>query len=174
MIFSIWATAQTNGWEKLAFAGSDIQPAVELGDPRVAPWNLGHKLASAMSVALIHGEVRSSFVPADALSTALGRPNREQVNTTRASAATTLQLLELTNGETLNRLLKQAADKVMADKPASNHALIAGLYAKALCRQPTDKELQLAGELLGQPATREHVQDLIWSMAMLPEFQLIY
>ena len=33
---------------------------------------------------------------------------------------------------------------------------------------------KLAGELLGEPVQREQVEDLLWSMAMLPEFQLIY
>jgi mono/diheme cytochrome c family protein len=170
----VWSKTKTNGWEKLDFAAQDAQPAAELGDTGAAPWNLGRKLARALSVALIHGEVRSSLVPADALTTALGRPNREQVSTTRSSTATTLQALELTNGDLLSRLLEKAADKVLADKPASSREWITQLYAKALGRTPTAKELDLAEALLGQPMQKEHVEDLLWAMAMLPEFQLIY
>ena len=45
--------------------------------------------------------------------TALGRPNREQVVTTRPSAATTFQALELTNGETLADILKRGAQNLL-------------------------------------------------------------
>ncbi len=51
------------------------------------------------------GRIRASMVAADPLMVALGRPNREQVVTTRATTATTLQALELTNGETLAKVL---------------------------------------------------------------------
>ena len=36
------------------------------------------------------------------------------------------------------------------------------------------EELKLGTELLGAPVRRESVEDLLWSVAMLPEFQLIY
>ena len=39
---------------------------------------------------------------------------------------------------------------------------------------PTRQELQLAEELVGQPVRKEGVEDFLWAMAMLPEFQLIY
>jgi hypothetical protein len=34
--------------------------------------------------------------------------------------------------------------------------------------------LQLAREVVGQPIQPAGVEDLLWSVAMLPEFQLIY
>ena len=52
--------------------------------------------------------VRAALVNADALMRSLGRPNREQVVTTRPDALTTLQALDLANGETLNGLLQRA------------------------------------------------------------------
>src|SRR5690606_1057152 len=58
------------------------------------------------------GTIRASLVAADPLMTALGRPNREQVVTTRASAATTLQALQLINGETLALRLAQGAERI--------------------------------------------------------------
>ena len=118
--------------------------------------------------------MRASLVAADPLAVALGRPNREQVITTRASAATTLQSLELTNGDTLSRLLKQGAEKILAEKPSSGRELVTQLYAKALGRKPTRDELKLSSELLGKPVQAEHVEDFLWAMVMLPEFQLIY
>jgi hypothetical protein len=85
-----------------------------------------------------------------------------------------LQALELTNGETLSRVLKQGAEKVLADKPGTSRGLVTQLYARALGRKPNGAELKLAEELLGQPAQAETVEDLLWALAMLPAFQLIY
>ncbi|MCW5977528.1 MAG: DUF1549 domain-containing protein [Bryobacteraceae bacterium] len=48
---------------------------------------------------------------------ALGRPIRDQVVTTRAGEATTLQALELVNGETLTRWLSRGARKMLGELP---------------------------------------------------------
>jgi hypothetical protein len=45
---------------------------------------------------------------------------------------------------------------------------------KALGRDPSSGEMKLAGDLLGHPVQAEGVEDFLWSLAMLPEFQLIY
>ena len=105
---------------------------------------------------------------------ALGRPNREQVMTMRASAATTLQALELTNGGTLTKLLKRGAEKIAAKPPASTREFVSRLYVQALGRNPSRAERKLAGEMMGQPVREEGVEDFLWAMTMLPEFQLIY
>ena len=85
-----------------------------------------------------------------------------------------MQALELTNGDTLNRVLTAGAKKLLSAKAPSSRELVTTLYGKALGRKPTAKELKLAGELLGEPVQHQQVEDLLWSMAMLPEFQLIY
>jgi hypothetical protein len=117
--------------------------------------------------------VRASLVAADPLAVALGRPSREQVITVRPSAATTLQALELTNGETLAKVLHQGAEKLASTAPAPDK-LTDRLYRQSLGRSPTSAEQLLAAELLGQSVQKEGVEDLLWAMAMLPEFQLIY
>jgi mono/diheme cytochrome c family protein len=120
-----------------------------------------------------NGPVRASFVATDPLMTALGRPNREQVVTSRADTATTLQALELTNGETLARVLGRGAEKIVANAP--NPAdLIPKVFKGALGRDPTTTERVAAAELLGSTLQKESVEDLLWSLTMLPEFQLIY
>jgi len=48
------------------------------------------------------------------------------------------------------------------------------LYVKALGRKPTAAELKTAEEILGNPVQKEGVEDLLWAMIMLPEYQLIY
>jgi hypothetical protein len=121
----------------------------------------------------VTNEIRASLVAADPLASAMGRPNREQVVTSRASAATTLQALELTNGDTLAKLLQTGSEKLVSAAPPTDE-LIQRLYHKALGRNPTSPETALASGLLGQPVKKEGVEDLLWAMIMLPEFQLIY
>ena len=47
------------------------------------------------------------------------------------------------------------------------------IYETALGRLPTESEAQLALEIVGTPATGEGLEDFLWSICMLPEFQLI-
>jgi len=122
--------------------------------------------------AAVTNRVRAGFVAADPLTTALGRPNRDQVNTIRPTAATTLQALELTHGQTLNEVLNAGAKQLVAGNPAPE-ALIDRVYLEAFGRKPTRPERKLAANLLGRPVKPEGVADLLWSMTMLPEFQLI-
>jgi hypothetical protein len=51
------------------------------------------------------------------LSRGLGRPIRDQVFTERTTEATTLQALELVNGETLTRFLQRASKKMLGELP---------------------------------------------------------
>jgi hypothetical protein len=129
--------------------------------------------AAALPQAARDGKVRASLVAADPLMTALGRPNREQVVTVRASAATTLQALELTNGATLADILKRGAEKNVAAASAPR-AFTERLYLQALGRKPRAAESYFAQKLIGSPPRREGVEDLLWAVVMLPEFQLIY
>ena len=104
---------------------------------------------------------------------AIGRPNRELVVTVRSSVATTLQALELTNGETLTRILQEGAEH-WVQRASATLDLVNGVFLAALGRPPTPAESQLALEMVGEPAATAGVQDLLWAMTMLPEFQLIY
>ncbi|MCE9545790.1 MAG: PSD1 and planctomycete cytochrome C domain-containing protein [Planctomycetia bacterium] len=121
---------------------------------------------------------RAALADADNLARALGRPSREQVVTSREPAATTLQVLELTNGTTLDNLLKRGAEQLVpkpaavTDQTAVNQ-LIEQIYLRTLARRPLPNEIEIARGLTGTPATREGVQDLVWSLIMLPEFQLV-
>ena len=47
------------------------------------------------------------------------------------------------------------------------------VYLRALSRPPSDAELSVAKELLGDSPNAEGVEDLLWAITMLPEFQLI-
>ncbi len=116
---------------------------------------------------------RAALIDADPLLIALGRSNREQVVTERPKTATTLQALELTNGAPLSALMEKGAKKwaEAADEPAK---LVERIYRRALSRMPTAAEQTLALELLGSRPAAEGIEDLLWAVVMLPEFQLIY
>lgn len=169
----LWTVDAPEGWFKPEFAAANWNRAADLGAPDLAPWKLGETLAETTANLDFFQKVRASLANNDALMTALGRPNREQVVTTRPSAATTLQALELTNGALLANELKKAGAQLAQENPEAEH-LIAKLYEKAFSRKPTDSELSLSKELVGSPVKSEGVEDLLWAMTMLPEFQLIY
>lgn len=166
------STSPTGKWREAGFAG-DWAAAHVLGGPGLAPWNVAEALASAVAGKTVYGNVRASLTAADPLALALGRPNREQVTTVRQSTATTIQALELTNGDTLAKLLKRGAGLLVATH-ADGRTLAERVFRQALSRPPTRQELNLAVELIGEQPEREGVEDLLWSVAMLPEFQLTY
>jgi hypothetical protein len=161
-------------WEKVDFTPEGWIPAAELGKISVQPWQLEKRFMAALSGAAQYNRTRASLVASDALMTALGRPNREQIITTRPTAATTLQALELTNGAALADLLRRGAENLLARTPVSSADLINTIYEKAFGRKPSQEELRLAADLAGPSLEKEGVEDLLWAVTMLPEFQLIY
>lgn len=168
-------SSRADDWNKPQVSPDRWQPVAVLGDVTISPWNVPANFVQQALARTGYGEVRAALVAADSLQVALGRPNREQVITVRASAATTLQALELTNGAELSHILGRGAEKLLAEQNgASSSDLAKELYRTALGRSPTPKELSAARELIGQPAQRSGVEDLMWALAMLPEFQLIY
>jgi hypothetical protein len=119
-------------------------------------------------------KVRASLMDCDALQRSLGRPNREQVVTQRGELLTTLQALDLSNGQRVTDLLKAGAAKVLADqKGQSVDKIIDEVFQDALSRLPKTSERATAREILTDKPTPESLADLIWVVVMLPEFQLI-
>ena len=115
---------------------------------------------------------RASLVKNDPFLTALGRPNRENVSTSRISQANLLQALELTNGNKFNLSLRKGAE-IWAQKYPTGESLVKALYLKALGREPSFKEMTLAVKYIGKKPSVEGIQDLVWAVTLLPEFQLI-
>ncbi|MCY2939679.1 MAG: PSD1 and planctomycete cytochrome C domain-containing protein [Planctomycetota bacterium] len=118
--------------------------------------------------------VRVSLMNADALTRSLGRPNREQVVTTRPDQLTTLQAIDLANGKEITQILASGAAALRKAHPATKPVgLIVLGYERALGRQPTSDELQVATDIIGSKPTDDSVADLLWTIFMLPEFQII-
>jgi len=168
------SSEKVKDWEKPKFDASNWKPAIELGGVAMLPWNMETQFRSALAAPDNYGKVRAVLANADVLQVALGRPNREQTVTTRLSAATTLEALELTNGRELADLLRRGAQNALEENGGSGEDLIRAVYARALGRKPTTDEMKLARGVVGQPAASGGVQDLLWAVTMLPEFQLIY
>jgi hypothetical protein len=121
-----------------------------------------------------HRFVRAALVKSDPLMRSLGRPNREQVVTTRGDILTTLEALDLSNGQGFNDTLARGADQLLKASPGVTADELADMiYKKALGRRPTDRERAAARELVGSPATPDGLADLLWVVTVLPEFQLI-
>ncbi|MFM6949303.1 MAG: DUF1549 domain-containing protein [Aquirufa sp.] len=116
--------------------------------------------------------VRASLVRNDVFLTSLGRPNRETVSTSRTSQANLLQALELTNGSKYNQTLQTGAKKWIASYQNSS-SLIQDLYVAILGRKPNSRELRTALNFMGNKPKVDGIQDLVWVIQLLPEFQLI-
>jgi hypothetical protein len=116
---------------------------------------------------------RAAFVKNDPFLTSLGRPNRETVSTSRTSQANLLQALELTNGNKFTETLKSGAKEWIVKYPTTD-TLVTELYKRALGRKPVAKEITAARKILGSKPSEEGIQDLVWALALVPEFQLIY
>lgn len=109
----------------------------------------------------------------NSLSQALGRPIRDQVVTQREQEATTLQAIELANGEALASRIRQGAEGLFAEsKNKDPKKLIERIYQHALSRKPSPEESRLAREFLGEISI-DSISDFLWTMLLSPEFQYI-
>lgn len=115
---------------------------------------------------------RASMQQSDFLQRALGRPNREQVVTSRPQELTTLQALDLANGEALNTMIQQGATKLLTEhQDKTPDEMVTLVYNRALSRDPSSAERKLCLTMLGDPIIQEGLEDMLWSVFMLPEFQ---
>jgi hypothetical protein len=152
--------------------GPSLQP-ITRRDFAGLPVELGPQLSPVVSTVAQTGNIRAALLAADPLQVALDRPNREIVTPLRASTATTLQALELTNGATLDARLQKAAAARRPEAAAAPAAWLHKVYRHALARPPSPVETSVATEILGQPVTPEGVADFLWILVNHPEFQLI-
>ncbi|WP_395752423.1 DUF1549 domain-containing protein [Prosthecobacter sp.] len=117
--------------------------------------------------------IRASLMKSDFLMRTLGRPNRDQIVTARPNDLTTLEAIDLANGSVLAGAIAKGAQRLLALKDSSPSALITNLYLQALCRSPSATELATAQSLIGEKPTQQSLEDLLWAVCMLPEFQVV-
>ncbi|MEW4452436.1 DUF1549 domain-containing protein [Bremerella sp. JC817] len=118
--------------------------------------------------------VRASLLKSDFLMRSLGRPNRDQVVSVRPLELTTLEAIDLSNGETLASMLHQGAEQLQQQSWESPEAMVTWLYQFTLSRNPTEAELTTLSQSLGDEMSTEAIEDVLWAVFMLPEFQLVH
>ena len=116
--------------------------------------------------------LRASLVQQDPFLKTLGRPSRENVATDREEETTMLQALMLSNDHFLHQGIEEAATKLLAEMKERD-ALIDYVFYAALGRMPQEGERESVHTIMSPSPTSSEVEDLIWSVILLPEFQYL-
>jgi hypothetical protein len=124
--------------------------------------------------------VRASLIKADPLMRSLGRPNRDQIVSMRPTELTTLEAMDLSNGQTLADWLERGAvlwnarrASAQTGDAAASRELIDRIYMHALSRHPRTEEIATIEEWIGPTLEVTELEDILWSVVMLPEFQYV-
>ena len=119
-------------------------------------------------------DARASLVMQDDFMKTLGRPVRENVVTKRDDENTLLQSLMLTNGSQFHKSIAIGAKSWLRQYGDQYDTLVNQLFLDLLGRKPSNKEQQWLIKQLKQSEEPQLVlEDVIWSLLLLPEFQLI-
>ncbi len=169
-----WTKSHPDDKGKFKTLPDDWQPAVPIKDPSVWTSRVGGKLSEMLSqISNVHVRmVRASLVKSDFLMRSLGRPNRDQIVNVRPEELTTLEAISLSNGQTLADALSVGSKKLLAISDSPDQ-FIHWMYRAALSRNPHPAELAALTESIGSKLTEQNIQDTLWSVLMLPEFQLV-
>lgn len=170
-----WTAQQPDRNGRFQTPPTDWQPAALVANPEVWSSQVGSELATIVSQgsAAAGLMVRASLVKSDFLMRSLGRPNRDQIVTVRPADLTTLEAIDLSNGQILADILDRGSKKLIAEKWSSTTEFVQWLYRSALSRDPSPEELAVLTEALGDKLTEQGIQDALWSVVMLPEFQMV-
>jgi len=170
----LWTKTLPDGKGKFKTEPTDWQAAAAVNGAAVwqgvHPQLLAALAASGQSVGL---KVRASLVKSDFLMRALGRPNRDQIVTVRPESLTTLEAIDLANGESLADSLQRGGVKLAARDWKSADEFATWLFRSTLSREPSPAELATMKAELGEKLTAQGIEDALWSVLMLPEFQLV-
>ncbi len=128
-------------------------------------------LSQAMSVD--RRLTRASLMKSDFLMRTLGRPNRDQIVSMRPSELTTLEAIDLANGQKLAELMTLGAKRLAGMTWKDNAGLVVHMYRTALTRDPTSHELAIAKTSLGESPSETSIEDLLWAICMTPEFHYV-
>lgn len=128
--------------------------------------------ALAKAAASSPNMVRAALLKSDFLMRSLGRPNRDQIVTSRPNELTTLEAIDLSNSETLAGYLSAGAKTLAGRDWKSGDELINHLFLSALTRLPSEEEKELFQEI-GENPNEESVSDALWALTLTPEFLFI-
>lgn len=169
-----WTASIPDDNGKFKNAPTDWKPAVAVDSPGTWSGRVGPEIQALLNQSAGGSVkmVRASLVKSDALMRSLGRPNRDVIVSMRPSDLTTLEAIDLANGQTLADDLARGA-KTILSKPTSTGPLGVWLFRFAYSRDPSPEELAVTNEVLGQKPDEQRLQDLLWAVIMQPEFQLV-
>lgn len=171
-----WTAQVPKNTGKFAKQPNDWQPAAVTKAQEVWMGRLRPILAQMLSQG-VDGQrymVRASLLKSDFLMRSLGRPNRDQVVSVRPLELTTLEAIDLSNGEVLANTLRRGAKQLSQREWESPQQFVSWLYHFALSRDPSETELATLVESLGPDMPTEAIEDVLWAVFMLPEFQLVH
>jgi hypothetical protein len=176
-----WTTSVPNARGTFAAAGkAKVKPVEPVWQPvslvkseawRKAEVRMAEMLAGVDGTSSL--PARASLMKSDMLQRALGRPNREQIVSMRPNELSTLEAIDLSNGQALTSLLAAGAAKLKKRNWSSPEELARWLYVSALSRDPAPAELKVAAGMVGNELSEQGIADLLWAVCMLPEFQTI-
>lgn len=170
-----WTSQEADRNGKFKTEPSDWKPAELVANPGIWSGRVGPQLMSILNGGADGASlmVRASLVKSDFLMRSLGRPNRDQIVTVRPADLTTLEAIDLSNGQILADILERGSKRILAKNWKSPAEFVNWLYRFALTREPSPQELAVLTEALGEKLTEQGIQDALWSIVMLPEFQLV-
>lgn len=171
-----WSPTLPDGNGKYRTPATDWKPVVEL--KALPVWTERTQGPAAAYLALLTQQnvpmVRSALLKSDFLMRSLGRPNRDQIVSMRPDELTTLEAIDLSNGNVLFAALTKGAEQLVKREWSSTAELVQWVYVYALARTPTPAELATAVELLGDKPAAPAVADLLWAVLMQPEFLFVH
>ncbi len=167
-----WTSALPTNQGNFKPEPTDWKPAVVL-DSKI--WaSASEKIPAQLAAASRPGPmVRAALLKSDLLMRTLGRPNREQIVTTRPNDLATLEAMDLNNGAIFDKRLAEGAKSLLEANLGSPAEFATHVWMAALSRPPTPQELELSVSLLGEKPDTATVQDFLWGVFMLPEFQIV-
>ena len=155
--------------------GGQWKSAAELHPHGKGPWNSPLKPEMILELGGGGGNtppVRAALVKNDFLMRSLGRPHRDQVVTSRPRDLTTLQAIDLANGDLMAGHLKKGA-QVFAQEGKNSGELVAWVFKHAFSRAPTTGERAVMSGVIGDGRNAQSLEDFLWLVFMQPEFQIV-
>ncbi len=156
--------------------GPDWTGAFEVSKPEVWMSRIENQLRMQLATGMFSQAwmVRSSLLKSDSFQKTLGRPNRDQIVTSRPATWSTLEALDLNNAQVLDYYLAEGAKFLFAEGQLGSTGIVERIYRKGLSRLPNDEERRIGIDAMGSASPSvERIQDFLWTIVMLPEFQII-
>lgn len=169
-----WTAETPNAAGKFKTPPGDWQPAVPVANQQTwaaVAGDLKNALARASFVP--QRMMRAALLKSDPLMRTLGRPNRDQIVSMRPNDLSTLEAIDLANGERLAKILSEGAENLLERPWKDRDEFVDWLFELSLSRTPTADERQIALEMVGEKLSPRGVEDLLWAVIMLPEYQFV-